>query len=220
MASNAPSTRQQTRREPNEPNETPTASKPVSTSVSDERDEDKMRTSEAEVELTLHDFKGSCSISNIEPSEDVVGVDGGRAESPSALSYISDDISKGGLRLLSPTASDHEQALLRRSPSDEKMAMDVADKFPTNLRTTNDDNDPISEARSVNAASFYQHAPPKRGKGKRKADLKTESSVMEIDDDDDGGSVLSDTPKYLSLPLNSIGRTEIHIALQNIYLYF
>ena len=141
-----------------EPNETPTASKPVSASVSENgKDEDKFP-SETEVEETLHDFKGSCTISNIEPDEDVAGADGGR--SPSVLSYVSDDAA--------------------------------------NLPTANHDG-PFSEIGSVDAARFYQHASPKRDKGKRKADHEPESSsVMEIDDDDNGGSAMSDTPKYLS----------------------
>ena len=91
----SPSTRQQTRQSIteamviDEPDETPTASKPVSVSVSENaRDEDKFP-SEAEVEDTLHDFKGSCTISNFEPDEDVAGADGER--SPSALSYVTDD---------------------------------------------------------------------------------------------------------------------------------
>jgi hypothetical protein len=96
-ASNAtpPSTRQQSRQSISEamiidePDETPTASKPVSASVSENgRDEDKFP-SEAEVEDTLHDFKGSCTISNFEPDEDVAGADGER--SSSVLSYVSDD---------------------------------------------------------------------------------------------------------------------------------
>ena len=205
--SNIPSTRQQTRQSISEPmiaeesSETPTASKPVSTSVSEnDRDGDKLVTpSEAEVEHTLHDFKGSCSISKIEPGENLAAVDGGR--SPSALSYVSDDISKHVLRPLSPTASDHERALLRHWHSDENLAMDVAGDLPANLRNTTHDDDPVSEMRSVDAASFYQHEPPRKDKGKRKADLEPEPFPMEIDDvnDDDEGSVLSDTPKYLSL---------------------
>ena len=141
-----------------EPNETPTASKSVSASVSENgRDEDKI--SEAEVENTLHDFKGSCTISNFEPDEDVAGVDGGR--SPSVLSYVTDD----GV-------------------------------LSANLRTANHES-PVSEIRSVDTARFYQPAPPKRDKGKRKADPDPESFVMEIDDDDDNGD--SDTPKYFFL---------------------
>lgn len=184
-----PSTRRQTRQSISEamiidePNETPTASKPVFASVSENgRDEDKFP-SEAEVEDTLHDFKGSCTISNFEPDEDVAGADGGR--SPSVLSYVTDD----GV-------------------------------LSANLRTTNHDG-PVSEIRSVDTARFYQHAPPKRDKGKRKADPEPESFVMEIDDDDDnGGSTLSDK-KYFSPCLNFIGKTEVHVAfLQDIYLYF
>ena len=163
----SPSTRRQTRQSildsmiTDEPNETPTASKRVSASVSENgRDEDKFP-SETEVEETLHDFKGSCTISNIEPDEDVAGADGGR--SPSVLSYVSDDAA--------------------------------------NLPTANHDG-PVSEICSVDAARFYQHASPKRDKGKRKADPEPESFVMEIDDDDNGGSAMSDTPKYLSPYLN------------------
>ena len=72
-----------------EPNETPTASKPVSASVSENGRDEERFPSEAEVEETLHDFKGSCTISNLEPDEDVAGADDGR--SPSALSYVTDD---------------------------------------------------------------------------------------------------------------------------------
>lgn len=192
----SPSTRQKTRQLiseamiTDEPNETLTASKPVSTSGSTNgKDGDKLGTpSEAEVEDTLHDFQGSCSISNIEPDENVVDLEGER--SPSALSYVSDD---GDLRPLSPTASDHERAPSRRSSSDHKMTIDG--DLPANLETTNHD-DPASEiSRPVDPAHFYQ---PKRDKGKRKADPQPESSVMEIDDDGGGGSVPSDTPKYNS----------------------
>ncbi|KAF8798789.1 cysteine proteinase [Phlegmacium glaucopus] len=212
-ASYIPSTRQHTRQsisEPmitEEPSETPTASKPASTSVSEnDRYEDKLVTpSEAEVEYTLHDFKGSCSISNIEPGENVAGVDGGR--SPSALSYVSDDVPKHVLRPLSPTASDHERLLLRHSPSDETMAMDIAGDFSTNLPNTNDDDDPVSKIRSVDATSFYQRAPPKKDKGKRKAEPEPEPFAMEIDDDDDDGDgpVLSDTPKTYIFTFDSLG---------------
>ena len=149
-----------------EPYETPTTSKPVSASVSENgRDEDKF--SEAEVEDTLHDFKGSCTISNFEPDEDVAGADGGR--SPSVLSYVTDD----GV-------------------------------LPANLGTTNQEG-PVSEIRSVDTARFYQHAPPKRDKGKRRADPEPESFTMEIDDDDvdNSGSALGDTPKYFFPCLNS-----------------
>jgi hypothetical protein len=152
----------------NEPNETPTASKPVSASVSENgKDEDKFP-SEAEVEKTLHDFKDSCTIT-VEPDEDVAGADGER--SPSALSYVTDD----GV-------------------------------FTANLHTANHDG-PVSEIRPVDTARFYQLAPPKRDKGKRKADLEAQSSAMEIDDDDDdnGGSALNDTPKYVFLFLREDG---------------
>lgn len=210
--SNSPSTRQQTRHSIPEPmiteesSETPTASKPASRSASEtDGYEDKPITpSEAEVEQTLHDFKGSCSISNIEPGGNVTGVEGGR--SPSALSYVSDDIPKRVLRPLSPTASDHERALLRHSPSpsDENMAMDLADDLPANLRNT---NHPDSKMRTVDAASFYQHAPPKKDKGKRKADPEPQSIVMEIDeeDDEDGGSVLSGTSTTYIFTFDSLG---------------
>ena len=166
-----------------EPNETPTASKPVSASVSENgRDEDKCA-SEAEVEDSLHYFKDSCTISNFEPDEVVAGADGGR--SPSALSYVSDDAA-----------------------------------VSANLRTANHDG-PVSEIRSIDTASFYQHAPPKRDKGKRKADPEPESFAMEIDDDDDNGGSALGTPKYFSPCLNFIGKTEVHVAfLQDIYLYF
>jgi hypothetical protein len=166
-----------------EPNETPTASKPVSASVSEYgRDEDKSL-SEAEVEDTLHNFKSSCTMSNfnLEPDEDVAG-DGG---SPAALSYVTDD----GV-------------------------------LSANLRTANHEG-PVSEIRSVDTARFYQHAPSKKDKGKRKADPEPESFLMEIDDDDNGGSALSDTTKYYFPCLNLIGRTEVHVAfLQDIHLYF
>ena len=167
-----------------ETNETPTASKPVSASDSENgRDEDKFP-SEAEVEDTLHDFKGSCTISNLEPDEDIAGADAGR--SPSVLSYVTDD----GV-------------------------------LAANLQTANYDG-PVSEIRSVDTARFYQHAPPKRDKGKRKADSEPESFTMEIDNDDDNGSsALSDTPKYFYLCSNFIGKTKVHVAfLQDIYLYF
>ena len=185
-----PVTRKQTRQSISEsmiidePNETPIASKPVSASVSENgKDEDKFP-SEAEVENTLHDFKDSCTISNLEPDEDVAGADGGR--SPSALSYVSD-----------------------------------AGVISANLQTANHDG-PVSEMPAVDTARFYQHAPPKRDKGKRKADSEPESSVMEIDDDDDNGSsALSDIPEYFFPCLNFIGKMEIHVAsLQDIYLYF
>jgi hypothetical protein len=203
-----------------EPNETPISSKSVSTTVSENgKDEEKLGTpSEAEVEDTLHDFQGSCSISNIEPDENVADLEGGR--SPSALSYVSDD---RVLRPLSPTASDHERATLRHSPSDENMAM--GDDLPPILQSTSHD-DPVPESHSVGAAHFYRPASPKRDKGKRKADPQPESFVMEINDDDDddnGGSVSSDTPKYIpiSLCLNFMGKSEAYVAfLQNIYLYF
>jgi hypothetical protein len=184
-----PSTRKQTRQSLpesmiiDEPNETPTASKPVSTSVSENgKDEDKLP-SEAEVENTLH-FTRSCTISNFEPDEDVAGADGGRS-SP-ALSYVTDD----GV-------------------------------LSANLPTANHDG-PVSEMLAVDTSRFYQHAPPKRDKGKRKAVSEPESFVMEIDDDDDnGGSALSDIPKYFSPCLDFIGRTEVHVAfLQDIYLHF
>ena len=221
---NIHSTRQQTRQliselmVTDEPSVIPTASKPISASVSvNDREENELRIpSEAEVEDTLHDFKGSCSISNFGPCEDEAGVNGGR--SPSALSYVSDNVSKDVLRPLSPTASDHERALLRHSPSDETMAMDLVDDLPTNLRTTNH----VSEMRSVDAASFYQRAPPKRNKGKRKADPEPEpeSCVMEIDDDDvSGSSVLGDTPKYLSLCLNSVGRSRLMLRFCRTYIF-
>ena len=186
-----PSTRQQTRQSiseamiVDEPDETPAASKPVSASVSQNgRDEDKFP-SEAEVEDTLHDFKGSCTISNFEPDEDVAGADGAR--SPSVLSYVTDE----GVG-------------------------------SANLQTNNHDEH-VSEILPVDTARFYQHAPPKRDKGKRKADSEPESSVMEIDDDNDDNlnSALNDTPKYLSPCLNFIGKTEVHVTfLQDIYLYF
>ena len=143
-------------------NETPTASKPVSASASENgRDEDKFP-SEAEVEDTLHDFKGSCTISNFGPDEDVVGADGGK--SPSALSYVTDD-----------------------------------NVLSANLPSANDDG-PLSKIRPVDTALFYQRVPSKRDKGKRKADSEPEALAMEIDDDegDNGGSALSDTPKYFS----------------------
>lgn len=169
----SPSTRRQTRQSnsesmiTDEPNETPTASKPVAASVSENgRDEDKFP-SETEVEETLHDFKGSCTISNIEPDEDVAGANGGR--SPSVLSYVSDDAA--------------------------------------NLLTSNHDG-PVSERCPVDVARFYQHASPKRDKGKRKADPEPESFAMEIDDDDNDGSAMSDIPKYLSPCLNFIEKTD------------
>ena len=216
--SNTPSTRQQTRQLISEPmivdgsSESPTTSKPVSTSVSEnDGDEDKLKTpSEAEVEKTLHDFQGSCSISNVGPGENVADIDHGRSESP-ALSYVSEDTSK--LRPLSPTASDHERGLSRHSPSDDRIAMDLGGNLSAN--TTNHDN---LEIRPVDAASFY--APLKRPKGKRKAP-EPEPFVMEIDNEDDGGPVLSDTPRYLSLYLNFIQKTKVYVAfLQNTYLYF
>ena len=222
-----PSTRKQTRQSVPEstltdkPNETPIPSNPISTSVSENgKDEEKLKTpSETEVEDALHYFQGSCSISNIEPGENVTDLEGER--SPSALSYVSDD---GVLRPLSSTASDHERALLRHSPSDENMVMDS--DLPANLQTTNHD-DPTFEIhpRPVDAARFYQPAPPKRDTGKRKADPQPESFVMEIDDDDDndGGSALgdTDTPKYISLCLNFMRKAEAYITLlQDIYLYF
>lgn len=187
-----------------EPDETPTASKPVSASVSENgRDEDKFP-SEAEVEDSLQDFKGSCTISNFEPDEDVAGANGGR--SPSALSYVTDD----GI------LSTNLQTDNRGGPVSEIVTDDAA-----NLQTTNHDG-PVSEIPPVDTDRFYQHAPPKRDKGKRKADSEPESSVMEIDDDDDnGGSALNDTPKYFSLCLNFIGKTEVHVTfLQDGYLYF
>lgn len=192
-----------------EPNETPIASKPVSISVSTNgKDEDKLGTpSEAEVEETL---QGSCSISNIEPGENVADLEGGR--SPSALSYVSDN---NVLRPLSPTASDHERAPSRHSPSDEDMTMDR--DLSANFDTTSHDG---LRPRPVDAASFYHPASPKKDKGKRKADPKPESFVMEIDDDG-GGSVVSDIPKYISFCSNFIGQTEVYVDfLQDIYLYF
>lgn len=204
-ASNIPSTRQQTRQSiselmiTEEPS-TPTASIPTSTAVLENgRYEAKLGTpSEAEVEHTLHDFQGSCSISNIEPDENIDGADGER--SPSALSYLSEDTSNHVLRPLSPTASDHEGVLLRRSPSDEKMAMDFASNLLANSRNANHNNDSVPEIRSVDATSFY--ALPKKDKGKRKASPEPESFVMEIDEED-GDPVLSDTPKYFLLKLHS-----------------
>ena len=166
-----PSTRRQTRQTISEamiidePDETPTASKQVSASVSENgRDEDKFP-SETEVEDTLHDFKGSCTIS-FEPDEDLAGADGER--SPSALSYLTED----------GTSS-------------------------ANLQNANHDG-PVSEILPVDTSRFYQHAPPKRDKGKRKADPEPESSVMEIDDneDDTGGSAPNDN-KYFSPCLTS-----------------
>jgi hypothetical protein len=65
-----------------DPDETLTASRPVSASVSENaRDEDKFP-GDAEAEDTIHDFKSSRTISNFEPDRDVNGADGG--ESPSA----------------------------------------------------------------------------------------------------------------------------------------
>jgi hypothetical protein len=188
-----------------EPNETPTASKPESTSGSTNgKDGDKLGTpSEAEVEDTLHDFQASCSISNIEPDENVADLEVER--SPSVLSYVSDD---GEPRPLSPTASDHERAPLRRSSSDHNVAIDG--DLPANLEITNHDGPASEVSRPVDPARFYQ---PKRDKGKRKADLQPESSVMEIDDDNGGGgSVPSDTPKYISFYLNFIPKAETYVT--------
>ena len=185
-----PSTRQQTRQFisdamiVDEPDGTPTASKPVSASVSENgRDEDKFP-SEAEVEDTLHDFKDSCTISNCEPDGDVAGADGGR--SPSALSYVTDD----GV-------------------------------LSANLQTADHDG-PVSEILPVDTARFYQHAPPKRDKGKRKADSEPESFVMDVDNDDDndnGGSALSDIPKYFSPFLNFVGKTTFMLRFCRTYIF-
>ena len=213
-ASNIPSTRQQTRQSISEPMiteepSTPTASIPTSTSVLENGRYAKLGTpSEAEVEHTLHDFQGSCSISNIEPDENIAGADGER--SPSALSYLSEDTANHVLRPLSPTASDHERVLLRHSPSD-------ASNLLANSRNANHDNDPVPEIRSVDAASFY--ALPKKDKGKRKANPELESFVMEIDDEEDGDPMLSDTPKYFLLRLHSEDEG-LCCFVQNIYLYF
>ena len=113
-----PSTRQQTRQSiseamiVDEPDETPTASKPVSASVSENgRDEDTFP-SEAEVEGALRDFGGSCTISNFEPDEDVAGADGER--SPSALSYVTDD----GVVTANLQTADHDGPVSEIHPVD------------------------------------------------------------------------------------------------------
>ena len=124
-------------------------------------------------------------------------------ETLTALSYVSNGISKHVLHPLSPTTSDHERALLRHSHSDKNLPMDIAGDHPVNLGSTSHDDDPVSETCSVDSASIYQHAPPKKDKGKSKA------------------GVISDAPKYLSLYLNFIWEMEVHVVfLQNIYLHF
>jgi len=69
------------------PDEAPTASKPISASISEnDRDKEKFLR-ETEVEDTLHDFKSSCTIGNFEPNKDLLGTNGGGSVS----SYVTDD---------------------------------------------------------------------------------------------------------------------------------
>jgi len=101
--------------------------------------------------------------------------------------------------------------------------MDLARDLPADFRSTSHGDNPVSEMRSVDAASISQRAPPKKDKGKRKANPESKKFPMRINvvDNDDGGSVLDDTPKYLSLRLNFIGKTEAHVMfLQNTHLHF
>jgi hypothetical protein len=129
-----------------EPNETPTASKPVSASVSENgRDEDKFH-SETEVEDTLQDFKGSCTISIIEPDEDVSVADGGR--SPSALSYVTDDgVLSANLRIanqddpVSEIRSVDAASFYQHAPPKRGKGKRKADPEPESFAMEIDDDD-------------------------------------------------------------------------------